>query len=83
MRFGVTGNRQHLFRNRHLQVHPGIQRLSQNTHVTVSDVAAVFAQMNGNAIGASLLSDKRRLNRIGISRTTSITQRGDVIDVDA
>jgi hypothetical protein len=46
-------------------------------------MATVFTQVNGNAVGASLFSDKRRLNRIGIRRAARITQRGDVVDVDA
>jgi len=36
-------------------------------------VATIFTQVNGNAVGASLLSDKRRLNRIGIRGTACIT----------
>ncbi len=83
MRFGLAGNRQHLFGDRHLQIHAGIQGLAQNAHVAVGNVAAIFTQVHGNAVGASLLSDKRRLNRIGIRRAARITQRGDVIDVDA
>jgi hypothetical protein len=46
-------------------------------------VAAVFTQMNGDAVGPSLLGNKRRLNRIGIRRAARVTQRGDMIDVDA
>jgi len=46
-------------------------------------MATVFTQVNGNAVSASLFSDKRRLNRIGIRRAARITQRGDMIDVDA
>lgn len=83
MRLRLAGNRQHLFRDRHLQVHAGVQRLTQNAHIAVGNMTAVFTQVNGNAIGASLLSDERRLNRIGISRAACITQRGDVINVDA
>ena len=73
MRFGLAGNRQHLFCHRHLQVHAGIQRLTQDAHVAVSDVATIFTQVDGNAVGASLLSDKCRLNRIGIRGTACIT----------
>ena len=83
VRFGVAGNRQHLFGNGHLQIHAGIQRLTQDTHITVGNVAAIFTKVNGNAVSASLLGDKCRLNRIGISRAARITQRSDVINVDA
>ncbi|MOA13536.1 hypothetical protein D3C78_1335940 [compost metagenome] len=83
MRFGFAGNRQHLFRHRHFQIHAGIQRLAQNFHIAVSDMTAIFTQMNGDTVCARLLGNKRRLNRIRICRTARITQRGDVINVDA
>ena len=73
MRFSLAGNGQHLFGDRHLQIHAGVQRLTQDAHVPVGDVATIFTQVNGNAVGASLFSDKRRLNRIGIRGTACIT----------
>ncbi|MNV36830.1 hypothetical protein D3C71_1283230 [compost metagenome] len=83
MRLGFAGDRQHLFRHRHLEIHTCIQRLTQDTNVAIGDMTAVFTQMNGNAVGASLFGNKCRLNRIRISRASRITQRGNVINVDA
>jgi hypothetical protein len=74
MRFGLAGNRQHLFGDRHLKIHAGVQRLAQNTHIAIGNMATVFAQMHGNAVSASLLGDKGRLNRIRISRAARVTQ---------
>ncbi|KUQ89443.1 hypothetical protein AWI30_19675 [Enterobacter hormaechei subsp. oharae] len=54
-------------------VQAGVQRLTQDAYVAVGDVATIFTQVNGNAVGASLLGDKRRLNRIGIRGTACIT----------
>ena len=72
MRLSLTGNLQHLFRHRHLKVHAGIQSLAQNTHVAIGNMAAIFAQMNGNTVSACLLGDKGRLYRIRISGTASV-----------
>ncbi|STF47741.1 Uncharacterised protein [Escherichia coli] len=38
----LNGDRQHLFGHRHLQIHAGIQRLTQDAHVAVSNVTAIF-----------------------------------------
>lgn len=83
MRLRLNGNRQHLFGHRHFQIHAGIQRLTQDAHVAVSNVATIFTQMHGNAIRASLLGNKRGLHRVGVSSTTCITQRCDMVNVDA
>ena len=42
MGLSLAGNGQHLFRDRHLQIHAGIQCLTQDAHITVSNVAAIF-----------------------------------------
>jgi hypothetical protein len=74
MRFGLAGDRQHLFGDRHFKIHAGIQRLAQDTHIAIGNMATVFAQMHGNAVGAGLFGDKGRLNRIRISGAASVTQ---------
>ena len=38
----LNGDRQHLFGHRHLQIHAGIQRLTQDAHIAVGNVAAIF-----------------------------------------
>ena len=73
MRLSLNGNRQHLFGDCHFQIHARIQRLAQNTHVTVGDMATVFTQMYGNTVRARLFNDKRCLNRVRICGTACIT----------
>jgi hypothetical protein len=82
VRFGLTGDRQHLFGDRHLKIHAGIQRLAQDTHIAIGNMATVFAQMHGNAVGAGLLGDKGRLNRIRISGAASVTQCRNMVNID-
>lgn len=73
MRFGFAGDRQHLFGHRHFEVHAGIQRLAQDAHVAVGDMAAVFTQMHGDTVGAGLLGDKRGLYRVRVCGAASVT----------
>ncbi len=73
MRFGLTGDRQHLFRYGHFKVHTGIKGFTQNADITIGDMAAIFTQVDRNAIRPRLLGDKSGLNRIGVSRTARVT----------
>ena len=83
MRFGRERNPQHVVGRRHLE----IQRLGdfglQPRHVLVADVAAVFAQMRGDAVGAGLDRGKCGAHGIGTRAGPRIAQGGDVIDIDA
>ena len=47
------------------------------------DMAAVFAQMHGDAIGAGLLGEQRRGHWIGECGQARLAHRGDMIDIDA
>ena len=51
--------------------------------VVVADVAAILAQMRGDAVGAGLDRDLRRAHRIGMAPAARIADGGDVVDVDA
>ena len=73
MRLSLNGNRQHLFGYRHFQIHTRIQRLAQNAHVAIGNMATVFTQVHGNAVCARLLNDKRRLNRVRVCGAACIT----------
>ena len=46
-------------------------------------MAAVLAQVRGNAVAADGCDDFRRAHRIGMIPATRVADRGDVIDVDA
>ena len=51
--------------------------------VVIDDVAAIFAQMRGDAVGAGSDRDLGGLHRIGMLAAARIAHGGDVIDVDA
>ena len=83
MRLGRERDPQHVRGRRHLE----IQRLGdfrlQPRHVVVADVAAILAQMRGDAVGARLDRGERRAHRIGPRPAPRIAQGGDVVDVYA
>jgi hypothetical protein len=56
----------HLLGHRHLEIHARLQEPAQHRHVAVLDVAAVLAQMQGDAVGARLLGEQRRVDGIRI-----------------
>lgn len=51
VRLQLNGDVQHLVGHRHLQIHARLDGLAQQAHIAVGDVAAIFAQMHGNAVG--------------------------------
>ena len=76
-------DRDHLVGRRHLEIERlGDLRLEAR-HVVVADVAAIFAQMRGDAVGAGLDRDLRRAHRIGMPAAARIAHGRDVVDVDA
>ena len=48
-----------------------------------TDVAAILAQMRGDAVGAGLDRNLRRLHRVGMPPAACVTHGRDVVDVDA
>ncbi len=58
-------------------------RSFSRAHVRIEDVAAVFAQMRGDAIGAGSDCDFGSLDRIGMPAAACVAHGGDVIDVHA
>ncbi len=73
----------HFVGHRHFKIHARLQRLAHGKHIPVLDVAPVLAQVQCNAVGAGLLGDQRRIQRVGIAGATRLAQRGHVIDVHA
>src|SRR5262249_47214126 len=58
-------------------------RLPEQMDVALLNVSSIFAQMDGDAIGAAQQREHRRGHRIGLDATPRLTQRSYVIDVDA
>ena len=51
--------------------------------IVVADVAAILAQMRGDAVGAGGDRDLGGLDRIGMTPAARVAHGRDVIDVDA
>ena len=77
------GDREHLIGRRHFEVKRDGELGGQPGDVVVGDVAAILAQMRGDAIGARLCRDQAGADRIGIAGAARVPDRRDVIDVDA
>ena len=71
---------------RHLHVQSGLDRLAQEAEIDVLQMAAVLAQVGGNAVGAGGLANQRGFDRAGLafvaSPVTGFAQSGDMVDVD-
>jgi hypothetical protein len=86
VRPGLQGDADHLVGDRHLEV----QRLAalaaqvgQHGDVGVADVAAVLAQVGGDAVGAGRQGQLGGPHRLGIAGPARVADRGHVVDVDA
>jgi len=71
-----------LFGRRHFEIERLGNRRLEAEHVVVADVAAILAQVRGDAVGARFDGDERRAHRIGKGAAARVAQRGDMIDVD-
>ena len=74
---------EHLLGRRHLEIQRLRDRRLQPAHVVVANVAAILAQMRGDAVGPRFDRDQRRAHRIGNRAAARVAHRRDVIDVDA
>ena len=82
---GLEGNGDvdHLGRGSHLQVQLDLRLITQPAHVGVLDVAAILAQMHGDAVGAPQVRLDGGPDGIGFIGTPRLADGGDVVDVDA
>ena len=67
---------------RHLQVELDVDELAQPPHVLVLDVAAILAQVDGDAVGSAQVRFDGRPDRVGLVGAPRLPQRRDVVDVD-
>ena len=81
VRTDLDGDADHLPGHRCLQVHARAQLRPDFHDVALLDMPPVFAQMQGDRVGARLLRKQRRPDRIRIGRAAHLTQRGHVVDV--
>jgi len=60
-----------------------VGQLAQAAHVVVLDVAAVLAQVHGDAVGAAEVGLDRGPDRIGLAALARLAHRRHVVDVYA
>ena len=73
----------HLADTRRFKIEESADPRCESLYVRVLHVAAVFAKMRGDTVGASRLTDRRRSNWIGLIATARLPQCRDMVDVDA
>ena len=83
IRLDVTGDVRDRVDRGHFQVQTIGDDWAQQTHVAVLDVAPVFAQVDGDAVGAGEEGEDGRRDRIGFFGPPRLPHGGDVVDVDA
>ena len=77
------GDRRHFGGGRHLQVEAAAHGLAQQLDIAVLDVAPVFPQMDGDAVGAPQFGQQGVGDRVRFNRAPRLAHVGDVVDVDA
>ena len=73
---------QHRIGDGHFQVDPGLHGTLHDLEIAVLNMAAIFPQVNGDAVGAGALGGQRCGHGIRIRSPPRLAQRSDVIDVD-
>ena len=82
-RADAFGERHHFFGHTHFEVHTGLQHVLEQQYVALLDVAAVFAQVHGDAVGARFFGVQRSLDRVRVTGAPGLAQGSDMVDVDA
>jgi len=82
VRANSLGDREHFVGTGHLEVEDGRHGCGESLDVVVLNVAAIFAEVRGDAIGAGALADNGSVNRVRLHAAARLSQRRDVIDVD-
>ncbi len=82
---GLVGQRdgQHFIGRRHFEVDRQRNGAAQPDQISIGDVAAIFAQMDGDAVGAGGGRHVRGAQGAGMQAATRVADGGDMIDVDA
>ena len=73
----------HLLSRGHLKIERDLDGLFQRMDITVLDVTAILAQVTRDIVRAAKLAKDSGLDRVRIRLAASLTDRRDVIDVDA
>ena len=79
----AAGDRQHVFVAGQFEIQLDRHGLAENFQIAILDMAAIFAEVDRDAVGAAQLGQSGGPNRIGLVRPPGLPERGDVVDVDA
>ena len=83
MRTCLQRDGEHLLRRRHFKIERFSDLGLQPGDVRVANVAAILAQMRGDAVGSGFDRDPGRPNGIRVLAATCVPERRNVIDIDA
>ncbi len=79
----AQGDVQHRLGCGHFKIKRLADRGLQPAHVIVVNVAAILAQMSGDAIGPGFNRHKRRAHRIGDSAAARVSDSRDMVHIHA
>ena len=83
VRLHLAGDRQHLRFAGHFQVELDGNGLAEDPQIALLDVAAVLAEMDGDAVGPAQFGQCGRPDRVGLESPPRLADRRHVVDVDA
>ena len=83
LRAHAQGVFEHFFGECHFEVDVGAHGAGDGGDVVVADVAAVFAQVEGNVVGTVGFGGEGGFEGAGVGGAACVAQGGDVVDVDA
>jgi hypothetical protein len=83
VRLQLAGDAGHFRGRRHFEIERFCDALFEPDDIVVDDMAAVLAQMRGDAVGAGGNRDLGGPHRIGVMAAARVAHGRDVIDVDA
>jgi hypothetical protein len=69
--------------NGHFEVQSEPDCFAKDANVTILDVSAIFAEMDGDGIGTAKFGQHGSLNRVWFGSTASLANGGNVIDVNS
>ena len=83
LRLDLAGDADHLVGGRHFQVELDVGQFAQAPHVVILNVATIFAQMHGNAVGPAQMGFNCRPYRIRFVGFPRLAHRCHVVYVYA
>ena len=82
MRPRPQSDSQHFHRCRHFEIERLVDLRLEPGDIVIADMAPVFAQMRGDAIGAGCNRQLGGADRVGMTAAARVTDSRNVVDVD-